>query len=234
MNAEFTHYQGIAPRTNVVMVKAFGERGEGSYANVIRGIDWIVHNRERLGIRVLNLSFSAPARSHYWDDPVNQAVMRAWQAGIFVVASAGNTGPSPMTIGVPGNVPYVLTVGAMTDSYTPDDRSDDRLTTFSAAGPTAERFVTGQYSKADLEPVAVKCPECGNKGFQPVKGRFGPVWRCTNRPACKHFFDSKPTGKRCRYETKGKKCGALMVEGTKTIPDRCSLRSCPNRNPHRL
>ena len=99
---------------------------------------------------------------------------------------------------------------------------------------TAERFVTGQYSKADLEPVDVKCPECGNKGFEPMKGRFGPVWRCTNRPACKHFFDSKPTGKRCRYEKKGKKCGALMVEGTKTIPDRCSDKACPNRNPHKL
>ena len=67
--------------------------------------------------------------------------MRVWQAGIVVVASAGNTGPGPMTIGVPGNVPYVITVGAMTDSYTPGDPSDDRLTTFSAAGPTAERFV---------------------------------------------------------------------------------------------
>ncbi len=67
--------------------------------------------RTSYGIRVLNLSFSAPPQSHYWDDPLNQAVMAAWQAGIVVVASAGNTGPEPMTIGVPGNVPYVITVG---------------------------------------------------------------------------------------------------------------------------
>ncbi len=53
--------------------------------------------------------------------------MAAWQAGIVVVASAGNTGPEPMTIGVPGNVPYVITVGAMTDNYTPDDPADDSL-----------------------------------------------------------------------------------------------------------
>ena len=37
--------------------------------------------------------------------------------GALVVASAGNTGPAPMTIGVPGNVPYVITVGAMSDGY---------------------------------------------------------------------------------------------------------------------
>jgi subtilisin family serine protease len=134
-------YNGIAPDAALVVVRAFGEQGQGSYADVIRGLDWIWQNQARLGIRVVNLSFSAPPQSHYWDDPINQAVMRLWQAGIVVVASAGNTGPDAMTIGVPGNVPYIVTVGAMTDSYTPDDRTDDRLTWFTAAGPTHEGFV---------------------------------------------------------------------------------------------
>ena len=141
VSSETSTYAGIAPDAGLVAVRAFGANGEGSYADVIRGLDWVVANKDRLGIRVVNLSFSARARSRYWEDPVNRAVMRAWQAGIVVVASAGNTGPDPMTIGVPGNVPYVITVGAMTDSFTPADPSDDRLTTFSAAGPTAERFV---------------------------------------------------------------------------------------------
>jgi serine protease AprX len=134
-------YPGIAPDAGLVAVKAFGAAGAGSYSDVIRGLDWIVNNRDRFGIRVVNLSFSARPRSHYWDDPVNRAVMRVWQAGIVVVASAGNTGPGPMSIGVPGNVPYVITVGAMTDAYTPGDATDDKVATFSAAGPTAERFV---------------------------------------------------------------------------------------------
>ena len=29
-------------------------------------------------------------------------------------------------------------------------------------------------------------------------------------------------------------CGALMMEGTKTIPERCSDRNCKNHNPHKL
>jgi serine protease AprX len=131
-------YLGIAPNAGFVSVKAFDAAGKGSYADVIRGLDWLVANKNAYQVRVLNLSFSAPPQSFYWDDPLNQAVMKAWQAGIVVVASAGNTGPKPMTIGVPGNVPYVITVGAMTDNHTPADPSDDRLTTFSAAGPTAE------------------------------------------------------------------------------------------------
>jgi serine protease AprX len=134
-------YNGIAPDARLVVVKAFDAQGVGRYEDVIRGIDWVVTNRETYRIRVLNLSFSAPPQSYYWDDPLNQAVMRAWQAGIVVVAAAGNTGPSAMTIGVPGNVPYIITVGASSDNYTPDNLTDDIVTSFSAAGPTVEGFV---------------------------------------------------------------------------------------------
>ncbi len=135
------HYNGIAPNAYLVNVKAFDDQGQGSYADVIRGIDWVVANRNKFGIRVLNLSLSAQPQSHYWEDPLNQAVMRAWDAGIVVVASAGNTGPGAQTIGVPGNVPYVITVGAITDNYSPDAGHDDRLASFSAVGPTYEGFV---------------------------------------------------------------------------------------------
>lgn len=134
-------YAGIAPGANLVSVKAFDATGNGTYMDVIRGIGWVVANRDAYRIRVLNCSFGAAPRSHYWDDPLNQAVMAAWKAGIVVVASAGNTGPEPMTVGVPGNVPYVITVGAVTDSSTPDNAGDDRLATFSSTGPTVEGFV---------------------------------------------------------------------------------------------
>ena len=132
---------GLAPDATLIDVKAFDANGMGSYADVIRGLQWVLDNRVAYDIRVLNLSFSAPPRSHYWDDPINQAVMQLWKAGVVVVASAGNTGPAPMTIGVPGNLPYVVTVGAMTDDYSPTNGSDDRLTSFSSAGPTYEAFV---------------------------------------------------------------------------------------------
>ena len=125
---------------SLVAVKAFDEDGHGSYMDVIRGIDWVVQNKDAYGIRVLNLSLSAPPRSHYWDDPLNQAVMEAWRAGIVVVASAGNTGPDPMTIGVPGNVPYVITVGALDGKRTPGYWGDDVLPEWSATGPTLDGF----------------------------------------------------------------------------------------------
>jgi serine protease AprX len=71
-------FNGVAPDAYLVSVKAFDANGQGSYADVIRGIDWVVNNSFALDVRVLNLSLSASPQSHYWDDPLNQAVMRAW------------------------------------------------------------------------------------------------------------------------------------------------------------
>lgn len=133
--------EGIAPRADIGALRAFGADGSGSYIDVIEALDYVVQNKTKHNIRVLNLSFSATPQSYYWDDPLNQAVMKAWQAGIVVVAAAGNSGPAPMTIGVPGNVPYIITVGAMTDNFTPIDSTDDKVASFSSTGPTFEGFV---------------------------------------------------------------------------------------------
>ena len=86
-------FNGMAPDADLVVVQAFGATGSSTYADVIRGIDWVVTNKDTYGIRVLNCSFSAEPQSYYWDDPLNQAVMEAWRSGIVVVASAGNRGP---------------------------------------------------------------------------------------------------------------------------------------------
>lgn len=134
------NYNGIAPDVNMLSVRAFDANGESSYSKVLDSLNWIYQNRYRYKIRVVNMSLGADANSYYWDDPINQAVMRLWDAGIVVVTSAGNNG-KVAGITVPGNNPYALTVGAVTDSYTPYDMSDDRVTTFSSQGPTVEGFV---------------------------------------------------------------------------------------------
>jgi len=131
-------WNGIAPGVRLVGARVLNDEGFGTYEQVIQGIQWVLAEKENLDIEVLNLSLVATARSPYWADPLNQAVMRAWAEGITVVVAAGNRGPDAMTIGVPGNNPYVITVGAFTDNYTPDDWSDDYLAPFSAAGPTLE------------------------------------------------------------------------------------------------
>lgn len=130
------HYKGIAPDARLVAVKAFNREGSGDMLDIVRGIQWVVEQREALDIRVLNLSFAARPRWPYFLDPINQALMQTWASGIVLVAAAGNEGPEPMTVGSPGNLPYGITVGAITDSWTVEDRSDDYIPDFSSRGPT--------------------------------------------------------------------------------------------------
>ncbi|HTB68197.1 MAG TPA: S8 family peptidase [Steroidobacteraceae bacterium] len=134
-------YESIAPQANLVIVRAFDGQGGGRYVDVIAGLNWIIANQHKYNIRIVNISFGSDPESYYWNDPLDQAVMAAWKAGIVVVAAAGNSGPAPMTIGVPGNVPYVITVGALTDNYTPNNTSNWSLASFSSTGPTYEGFV---------------------------------------------------------------------------------------------
>src|SRR6201987_2223868 len=153
--AEDGTFIGMAPNAARVIVRAFDQNGAGSYANTIRGINWILNNATLYNIRVVNMSFGAPPQSYYWDDPLAQAVMKLWQAGIVVVAAAGNEGPAPQTIDVPGNVPYVITVGASSDNYTTTVPGDDFLASFLSTGPTFEGFVKPEIIAPGGHVIAV-------------------------------------------------------------------------------
>lgn len=134
-------WNGVAPGVNLVGVRVLDETGTGSYESVIQGIQWVIEHRAEYNIQVMNLSLHTLVQAPYWADPLNQAVMRAWAEGITVVVAAGNNGPGPMTISSPGNVPYVITVGAFTDNFTPGNWRDDYITPFSSSGPTLDNFV---------------------------------------------------------------------------------------------
>lgn len=134
-------WNGVAPDVNLVIGRVADESGFATYERVIMGIAWVVLTKDLYKTRVLNFSMSSTATTPYWMDPINKALMVAWKSGIVVVASAGNNGPNALSIGVPGNNPYVITVGAFTDAYTPDDWSDDYIPTFSSAGPTYDGFI---------------------------------------------------------------------------------------------
>jgi DNA topoisomerase-1 len=84
---------------------------------------------------------------------------------------------------------------------------------------------------AELErqnSTGVQCNVCKEGMMMERKGRFGIFYSCTNYPKCKNAIKAKPTGNICPL------CQSLMMEGTKTIPERCSNKLCPNHNPHKL
>ena len=87
-----------------------------------------------------------------------------------------------------------------------------------------------KYIKQDalLNSTGVKCGECKDGEMVERRGRFGPFYSCSNYPDCKHITKTRPTGEKCPM------CGKLMIQGTKTIPDRCEDKNCPMHNPHKL
>jgi DNA topoisomerase-1 len=76
--------------------------------------------------------------------------------------------------------------------------------------------------------TGVKCPVCNAGTMVEKRGRYGIFYGCSNYPKCKNIIKTKPTGELCPM------CGALMMLGTKTIPNRCSNKACANHNPHKL
>ena len=113
----------------------------GTYESVIQGIQYVIEHQTQFNIRVLNLSISALQTTPYFIDPLNRAVEPAWKAGIVVVAAAGNEGSAAESISVPGNDPYVITVGAVDGRRTPGYWKDDLIPPWSASGPTLDGFI---------------------------------------------------------------------------------------------
>lgn len=98
---------------------------------------------------------------------------------------------------------------------------------------SCSRYPKCKYIEEDEEEKkkkmsGVQCPVCKKGEMMERRGRFGIFYSCSNYPDCKNAIKAKPTGRICDL------CGSLMMEGTKTIPERCSNKTCPNHNPHKL
>ncbi len=128
-------FQGAAPEAHLVSVKVLDSQGEGRFSDIIKGIQWAVENKERHGIKVLNLSLGGRAELPYREDPVVQALEAAWSEGLIPVVAAGNSGPFTRTITTPAHAQNVITVGASDDKGT-FSLEDDKIGTFSSRGPT--------------------------------------------------------------------------------------------------
>jgi len=87
-------YRGMAPDARIVSIKVAVADGGTDVSQVIAAIDWVVQHRndDGLHIRVLNISYGTNSSQWYGVDPLAFAVEQAWDAGIVVVAAAGNSG----------------------------------------------------------------------------------------------------------------------------------------------
>ncbi|MFA6397666.1 MAG: type I DNA topoisomerase [Candidatus Paceibacterota bacterium] len=90
------------------------------------------------------------------------------------------------------------------------------------------KFIKKDEAEEERKKTGVICPICKKGDISERRGRFGTFYSCSNYPDCKFIIKTKPTGNICD------ECDSLMMTGTKTIPERCSNKTCPNHNPHKL
>jgi serine protease AprX len=128
-------YPGEAPAAKLVSIKVAGATGASTVSTIVQGIGFAVKNQKKYGIDVLNLSLGAMPTGPTATEPLDQAVEAAWNAGITVVVSAGNSGPFNGTITSPGDDPLAITVGAYADNASPNP-ANWAACPFSSVGPT--------------------------------------------------------------------------------------------------
>ena len=108
-------YRGVASEARLVLVKV-GDMSRVTHENLQRGLEWVVRNRKRYDIRIVNVSCGGDYQASYLRDGLSQAAERASRAGILVCAAVGNQGQAAgHPVLPPASAPSVLTVGGVDD-----------------------------------------------------------------------------------------------------------------------
>lgn len=128
-------YCGVAPNCNIIMIKALDANGETSATTILEAMQWIYTNKNKFNIKVVCMSFgSQPLQS---SDPLMLGAEALWNAGVVVVAAAGNSGPNLRTIKSPGISGKIITVGALDDGRKSGEIKENNfhVASFSSRGP---------------------------------------------------------------------------------------------------
>ncbi len=130
-------YKGIAPECNFIGVKVLDHRGDGNISDVLAGLQWVIDNRKKYNIRIVNISVGTSSKDSLDENSLLvQGVNAVWDNGIVVVVAAGNNGPGPMSISTPGISRKVITVGSSDDNIAAEVYGSGRAKDYSGRGPT--------------------------------------------------------------------------------------------------
>lgn len=119
---------GVAPKADLYIAKVLGDNGSGSGHWIAAGIRWAIEQ----GVDIISMSLGSPVKTPVIESAVYQAI----DAGVHVIAAAGNAGPSTGTVGYPAAYNGVLAVGAMDNQR--------RVSRFSSRGQQVDLVAPGQ------------------------------------------------------------------------------------------
>lgn len=123
---------GVAPQAQLLAVKVLSRNGSGWLSDIIEGLDWCAAN----GGKVANMSLGSSSDNQSFHD----AVTATYNAGVTVVAAAGNSGPCTNCVSYPARYPEVIAVAA--------SDSSDQAAGFSSQGPEVDLIAPGKDVKS--------------------------------------------------------------------------------------
>jgi serine protease AprX len=113
-------YRGIAPGSNVVLVK-LARTGRILEDNIERGLKWVMAHREKYDIRIVNISAGGDEEQPYLHNSLAQTIERAIGEGLIVVCAVGNAGLHPgHPVLPPASAPSCISVGGLDDQNSLD------------------------------------------------------------------------------------------------------------------
>jgi serine protease AprX len=109
-------YRGLAPDSDVVLVK-LARTGRITEENIQVGLEWVLENREKYNIRVVNISAGGDFEQSYLEDSLSRTVDLCTVAGITIVCAVGNAGHLPThPVFPPASAPSCIAVGGLDDN----------------------------------------------------------------------------------------------------------------------
>ncbi|UCG54457.1 MAG: S8 family peptidase [Dehalococcoidia bacterium] len=145
---------GIAPEVELYAVKVLDSEGVGTSCAIRKGIEWAIDN----DMQVMNMSFGCISKL---PQEVRVALKKAYQAGIVLVAAAGNEGTASDeedNIWAPARYRQVIAVGAIDelDNCYSSSSSGDTLELVAPGVNIYSTLMGGGY--ADLTATSASSP----------------------------------------------------------------------------
>ena len=109
-------YRGIAPESDVVLVK-LARTGRITEQNIEDGLEWILSNRTKYKIKIVNISAGGDFEQSYLHDSLSQTVEECAKQGLTIVCAVGNAGHLPThPVFPPASAPSCIAVGGLDDN----------------------------------------------------------------------------------------------------------------------
>ena len=124
---------GVARKANIIDVRVLNAKGDGSTANMIEGLSFVIdqHKNGKNKNSVINMSLGIPV-----SQALNHTVKEVTDAGVHMAVSAGNDSKDACKQS-PASAPSAITVGATEDK-------SDAVTDFSNFGKCVDIFAPGR------------------------------------------------------------------------------------------